>query len=73
MNTIELIEGGYIRLVMSRKSVKEARECVKQAIAGNSKWKHLAGLNPDKCRLRITRIVSDYYDLDGNPADRINE
>ena len=67
----ELVADGHIQLVFKRDTIEEACEYVKNEIAGNGAWKSLAELDPDKCRIRKLKMSYDYWDLDGNPAEKI--
>lgn len=67
-----LIYNHKIVLCIKRDTVEEAGEYIKTQILGNDecKWKDLIGINPSECKIRVDRIVHDYYDLDGNPIKK---
>ncbi len=54
------------QLCFYKDTPKEAGDYIKEQIAGDGKWKHLKGINPSECKLRVDKIISNYYDLDGN-------
>lgn len=62
----DLIYSHKILLCLRNKTIKEACDFIKKQISGEGEYKHLKGLDPTKCKLRITKIINEYYDLEGN-------
>ena len=71
--TFDLIYNDEIKLRLNRITVQEAVDHIKQEIAGDGVWRPLRGIDPDKCLLRTTKIVHDYYDLNGNKVEPITD
>ena len=63
-----LIYNHKIILCIKRDTVEEAGKYIKEQILKNDEceWKNLIGINPSECKIRVDKIVHDYYDLDGN-------
>ena len=64
---INLIHDHKIKLCIRRNTIEEAANFIKEQISGEGQWKHLKGINPSECKLRIDKMTYSYYDLDGNP------
>lgn len=64
-----LIYNNKNQLCFHKNTAKEAGNYIKEQIAGNGVWTNLKDIDPSECKLRVDKIICNYYDLNGNLID----
>ena len=64
----DIIYKNKIILSLHRENPKQVSDYLKDIMDGKTEWKHIKERVEDikDCKIRHTRIVSDYFDWEGN-------
>ncbi len=68
MKRYDIIYENKIILSLNRENPKQVSDYLKDILDGKTEWKHIEETVKDikDCTIRCTRIVSDYFDWEGN-------